>query len=213
MQWPNDELRTAIADLEIDLEERAKRIDYLEAFESNLDLRKGTRSRQRAVIIMGIGFTLLGFWQVWTTRPGQPETPPAELLQVFWRVSLIALIGVGLFWKKLVSNLANKRLIAYFVSALGGILLLRFGGVFLNPPVLYIQVAETVVVGLTAFGMGAASNKYLAAVGGLVYSLSAMITAVTGHMWVAMLTLGLAHMCFFGTMAWVWRPSRTRAQA
>ncbi len=208
--WPNDELRGSIEALESDLKERAERVDYLEAFERNLDLRTGTRARQRAVILMGIGFTLLCFWQVWTTRPGQPESPPAELLQVFWRVSIIAVIGVGLFWKKLTSNLANKRLVAFFASALGGILLLRFAAVYLDPPVLYIQAAEITVVGLTAFGMGAASSHRLGALGAFCYSASVIATALTGQMWVAMLTLGFAHMVFFGTMAWLWRPSRTR---
>ncbi len=210
--WPNDELRSAIEALENDLKERAERVGYLEAFEKNLDLRTGTRSRQRAVILMGIGFSLLSFSQVWTTRPGQPETPPAELLQVFWRVSIIAVIGVGLFWKKLTSNLANRRLVAFFASALGGILLLRFAGFYLDPPVLYIQVAEITAVGLTAFGMGVASSHRLGAVGAFSYSAAVIATALTGQMWVAMLTLGLAHMCFFGTMAWLWRPSRTRVK-
>ncbi len=210
LPWPNEELREAIEALEIDLKDRAERVDYLEAFESNLDLRTGTRGRQRAVILMGVGFTVLALWQVWTTRPGQPEDSPAALLQVFWRVSVIALIGVGLFWKKLVSNLANRRLVAFFGSALGGILLLRIGAVYLNPPVLYIQVAETLVVGLTAFGMGAATSGRLAVVGALSYGTAAILTAMSGHMWVAMLTLGIAHMVFFGTMAWLWRPSRTR---
>jgi serine/threonine protein kinase len=211
--WPNDELQAMIESLEVELKDRAERVDYLEAFENNLDLRTGTRARQRAVILMGIAFTLLSLSQVWTTRPGQPETPPAELLQVFWKISAIALIGVGLFWKKLVSNLANKRLVAFFMSALGGILLLRFAGVYLNPPVLYIQVAETLVVGLTAFGMGTATSARLAVTGTLSYGISAVITAITGEMWVAMLSLGLAHICFFGTMAWLWRPSRTRLSA
>ncbi|MEZ4461977.1 MAG: protein kinase, partial [bacterium] len=209
---PNDALARAIAELEQRLAEQAERMGYLERLEKDLDLRSGTRSRQRAVIIMGLGFVGLCVWHAWATRPGQPPTPIADLVTSFWRIAVIAGIGVAFFWRKLMANVANRRLVGYFVSCLAAIFLLRLAAQSLDPPGLYIQMAEIVVYGLCSFAIGLSSSRALAFIGALGYSAAVLVTAYTGQMWVAMASLAVVHAVYFGAMAWLWRPSRTRTR-
>jgi membrane-associated HD superfamily phosphohydrolase len=207
LPWPNTSLGASIRELEHELAREAERVDYLTRLEQDLDLRTAARSRQRAVILLGLGFAGLCFWSAYSEKPADPE----QLVGVFWRILLIAFVGVAIFWRRLFSNLANRRLMAYMFATLIAIFLLRVAALYSQTSPIYIQSAEILVMGFGAFAIGVASSARLATIAALVYPASMLASAVTGSMFVAMITLGSAHALFFGAMAWLWRPATMRA--
>lgn len=207
---PNPQLSDLVEALASELDAMAERVDYLERFERELGLRTATRSRQRAVAILGACFTVLVFLQAWSARPGQPEAPLEAWLHTYWRLLVIAGVGIALFWRKLFGNIANRRLIAFFLSALAGMLLLRIGAVQLRPPAMYLQVAEIAVIGMACFAVAAATSRRLMAVAGIAYSTAFVVGIVTAELWMTLTALASAHLIFFAMLVWVWRPSQTR---
>ncbi len=202
---PDPALVAEVDALEVRLVERAERVDYLEQFERDLDLSQGMRSRQRAVLAFGVAFTMLCWTQAWSSYYGAPSTDPRELLSVFWRLPLIAGIGTAVFHRALFRNVANRRLIAFFWSSLVFIFVLRFGAMHAGVSVPFEQLAETCVLGMTAFAIGVNTSRVLM-IASLGYGVAGAIGAWSGTLWVSLFALGIQHVFFFGLMAWVWRP-------
>ncbi len=202
---PSPELAASVAALEGELAARAERVSYLERFERELDMRAGMRSRQRAVVVFGVAFTTLCLTQSWSLYQGAPEVGTDGLLSVFWRILLIAGVITAVFHRQLFRNVANRRLIALLWSSLIFLFVLRFGASHLGVSVQFEQLAETCVLGMNAAAIGINTSRRLVAVS-LGYGVAAMIGAYFGQMWIALLALGIQHILFFSTMAWLWRP-------
>lgn len=209
---PNPVLLAEIDALDAELAARAERVDYLERFEQELDLKTGTRSRQRAVIVLGIGFAALCFWQSWQLRPGQPVSTTGDALITFWRLALLGVIGIALFWRRLFANIANRRLLGFFGSALVFMLFARVAAYWLDASIIELQATEVCIIGMAAAAIGISSSRRLAVLA-LIYGVVVLVGAYAGQIWVMLFGLGVAHTVFFGATAWLWRPSLTREES
>lgn len=201
----NADLESLVAQLEKDLGERAARVDYLERFEKDLDLSTSARSRQLTVIIIGGCLVLLCFTSAWGSRPGQPGFALESWMTSYWRLLAAAALPCLLFWRKLTANVANRRLLTYFVAALVAVFVVRFSGVRLAVPQLHLVVVEVCIMGTAAAAVGIATSRRLAALASC-YAVAGIASALAGEMWVAYMSFGFAHLIFFGAMAWIWRP-------
>ncbi len=209
---PNAELEAALIELEKKLENDALRVGYLEEFEQEQGLKTGTRSRQRTAIILGLAFAYLSFSAAWTNAPGKPIEPPSEWLDSYWRLLAIALVCIGIFWKKLMATAANRRLIGFLLAGIAGMFFVRWAATIVDVTAQYAQIVEMTVIGMTAFAIGAASSRFLGAAAALAYGSAITVTIATGGaVWVGLTALGTAHLVFCGSLARAWRPAATRS--
>ena len=129
----------------------------------------------------------------------------------YWRLLALTAAPCLLFWRKLTAKIANRRLLTYFGSAMVAVFVIRFAGVRLAVPQLYLLIVEVCIMGMAAAAIGIATNRRLAALSSC-YAVAGIASIFSGEMWAAYVGFGLAHLVFFGSMAWIWRPQDERTE-
>lgn len=201
---PNAQLAQLVETLAKHLQERAQHVSYLEQFERDLDLRTGAGSRQKLVSLFGATLVILCLMSAWFSRPGQPPATYGDWMTGFWRMAAIAGLSIILLHKQLLSNIANRRLLAYFVSSLIGLFMIRFAATMIQPPQTFILISESCIAGMCAAAIGVSTNRKLS-LAAFGYAFAGLITAITQQLWIGYLAIGSAHALFFGYTAWLWR--------
>ncbi len=202
---PGPELLEKLEELAVREEEHQRDFQRLKRLESNLDLQAAMTSRSAMMVIIGL------IWTATTTYAAfmaEAMTYQEELHRLFVagiRNVAIVVVAVFLFRKRILTNLANRRLIHLLVITFVILAVLRWSVWYLGEGLLLAQVAEALiyVVILMASGLMGDRRIYWLAI-------PFFVTAIVAVIWPASLYVGyvVATVLTFGGFAWIWRPVR-----
>lgn len=208
MESPSDALTEELERLEARLGKREEKIEELEKFAREHDLRTAATSRSIIALVLGAFWFVMAAWGGINEAPG--SSPNEVLLENHFtsivRNILITAVLLFLFRKRVFRNAANRRLIYLLIAMLAMMFGMRATMyVHGDVDVLVVRTAETFLYALTVISVGVVSDIRIAGLS-IFYLTSAFMGVLYPQY--QLFFVAFANLFTFMGFAWFWRPSR-----
>lgn len=202
---PNPELQDLSQALSERLASERADLQRLKRLEDNLDLKTSMLPRRIVAFAIGLGFTISSVWSV----VHQDTTPMAEQLYRHMasgvRNVIVALLIFFFLRKKILTNRANRNLIAVFFATIATTAFLRWTTWYFDSDIHLARIGDTMLSVLGIVAIGIAFDRRIAYLA-VFYALAALIGALSPAL--ILQTQAVATFFTFAGLVWLWRPQK-----
>ncbi len=208
---PRPDLSERADELSLHLAAEHEDLKRLKRLERNLDLTTAMSSRSRLALILGAVWTSTSLWAAWRIHAHHVDaaTQLEHHMHAGLRNMVVVAVGVFAFRKRILANVANRRLIYMLAATFGAVALMRWVAWYTRMNLVAARSADFIIYMLTIIAVGLVTDLRICLLS-LTFLAATFVSIAFPP--TQILAGAVANALTFGGLAWLWSPSQMKGK-